>query len=112
MAKRKPRNTLPDKHMIANPDRSIRVYGEITREMVSELAPHILTLKEASGDPITVFIDSPGGISDGAVALSGILKSPDQKGRKCWMNAVVTGQACSAAAHLLAVADYAIAYRH
>src|SRR4051812_48692911 len=97
----KMKHSLPDQHMIANPDRSIRVFGDITSEMVAQLTPEILRLKEASADPITVYIDSSGGISDGAVTLSGILKSPDQKARKCWINAVVTGNACSAAAYLL-----------
>jgi hypothetical protein len=80
--------------------------------MIEQLTHQILRLKEASADPINVFIDSPGGSADGAAILAGMLKSTDQRGRKCWINSVVTGYAASAAAHLLAIADYAIAYKH
>src|SRR6266480_5704725 len=101
-----------DQNKIVNLNRSLRVFGEINAEMVSELTPPILGLQQASSDPITLLIDSLGGSIQAADVLAGLLKSPTQAGMKTWVNAIVTGHAASAAAHLLATAEYAISYQH
>ena len=101
-----------DQNKIVRPSRSLGVFGEINAEMVSELTPKILALQQASSDPITLLIDSLGGSVQAADVLAGLLKSPNQAGMKTWVNAIVTGHAASAAAHLLSTAEYAISYQH
>ncbi len=95
-----------------NSARCIYVTGEIDQETVNRLTPQIHELRRINLDPITVFIDSVGGSIRHANILHGLLKMPDQDGRTCKIVTVVTGNAFSAAADLLARGDYAIAYPH
>jgi ATP-dependent protease ClpP protease subunit len=89
--------------------RSIFLRGNITQQTAYDLAPRIKELRAASGDPIIVYIDSPGGSAAIAEGLRFLIKAPDQDGRRCRLITVVTGTAASAAADLLALGDYAIA---
>lgn len=91
-------------------ERAIFVQGELDDALVSALTPKILALRKNPKKPITVFIDSPGGNVKAFTIIRGLLKTPDQIGRTCLINTVVTGQACSAAADLLTSGDYIIAY--
>ena len=95
-----------------NPARAIYVVGEINQAMVDRLTPQILTLQQTSSEPITVYIDSPGGGTYYAQLILNLLKNHDQDNRHCQIITVVTGLAASAAADILASGDYAIAYRH
>jgi ATP-dependent protease ClpP protease subunit len=102
----------PDKNYRANPTRSILVGGEINAQLLLQLTPKILELRSASGEPITVYIDSNGGSVRIADMIRGLLNAPDQNGSRCRIITVSTGHAESAAADLLATGDYAIAYPH
>jgi ATP-dependent protease ClpP protease subunit len=89
--------------------RSVFLTGKISQQTAYDLGPRIKELRAASGDPITLYIDSPGGSSAVAEGIRFLIKAPDQDGRRCRLITVVTGTAASAAADLLALGDYAIA---
>ncbi|RSL18710.1 ClpP protease-like protein [Edaphobacter aggregans] len=95
-----------------NPNRAIFITGEINQAMVDRLTPQIIQLQRADNEPITVYIDSPGGSTYHAGLLLQLLKNRDQDGLSVRIITVVTGLAASAAADILAAGDYAIAYRH
>jgi ATP-dependent protease ClpP protease subunit len=109
-----PRRLLPpnkDPNFRANPDRSIRVFGEFGESMVRELAPQIIQLRHDDATaPITVYIDSEGGSIQHYDYLVGLLFDPDTDGNICRIVTVATSYAASAAARLLARGDYSIAY--
>ena len=98
-----------DKDYRENFARSLFLTGKITQETAYALSPRIKELRAASGDPITLYIDSPGGSSAVAEGIRFLIKAPDQDGRRCRLITVVIGTAASAAADLLALGDYAIA---
>jgi ATP-dependent protease ClpP protease subunit len=92
--------------------RAVYIDGRIDDELVKRLTPEILRLKQDSDEPITIAIDSFGGQIPSLDALVGILKAPDQDGRRCQIYTVVTHRAYSAAANLLALGDYSVAFPH
>jgi ATP-dependent protease ClpP protease subunit len=101
----------------ANPDyrpnskRAIYVQGRIDQQLIDRLTPEIVRLQSESREPITVYIDSPGGSTVSADSLSRLLEATDQNSSgSCRIITVVTGLAASAAADLLCSGDYAIAY--
>ncbi len=100
---------VQDKDYRENFARSIFLSGRITQETAYQLGPRIKELRAASGDPITLYIDSPGGSAAIAEGIRFLIKAPDQDGRRCRLITVVTGTAASAAADLLGLGDYAIA---
>ena len=69
-----------------------------------------MALREAGRTPICLYIDSAGGSVFYAQRLLALLKSPRQDGHVPWIISVCMGFAASAAADLLALGDYAIAY--
>lgn len=93
-----------------NPNRAIFISGEINQDLVDRIQPEILKYRYESNETITVYINSLGGSVDAAHFIHGLLKNPNQKGESCHIITVATGYAASAAAHLLALGDYAIAY--
>lgn len=93
-------------------ERAIFAQGILDDIMFSNLTPKIITLRKNPEKPITVFIDSPGGSLGAEEAIRGLLHTPDQNGKTCLINTVVTGRAFSAAADLLTSGDYVIAYPH
>lgn len=93
-----------------NVKRSIFIQGEINSQMVSQLTPRILDLRHASDAPITVYIDSPGGNIRQKDIILNLLTAPLPDRNLCRFTTVVTGMAASAAADLLALGHYAIAY--
>lgn len=103
------RGTLP---YALNWHRAIYVDGKIDDELVKRLTPEILRLKQDSNEPITVAIDSFGGSIPSLDALVGILRAPDQDGQRREIYTVVTHRAYSAAANLLALGDYSVAFPH
>ena len=98
-----------DKDYRENFARSLFLTGKITQETAHALSPRIKELRAASGDPITLYIDSPGGSSAVAEGIRFLIKAPDQDGKRCRLITVAIGTAASAAADLLALGDYAIA---
>jgi len=99
-----------DRGKMIDPGRAIFVQGDLDEALVSTLTPKIIALRKNPQKPISVFIDSTGGSMGVYKTILGLLKTPDQMGRTCLINTVVTGRACSAAAHLLASGDYIISY--
>ncbi|HEY5705451.1 MAG TPA: ATP-dependent Clp protease proteolytic subunit [Terrimicrobiaceae bacterium] len=93
-----------------NARRSILVGGDIDEKLVHRLTPEICRLRSESSDPITVYINSRGGFTVCAEQIRALLTTPDQEGRLCRVVTVATSRADSAAARLLALGDYAIAY--
>src|SRR6185295_18969919 len=93
-------------------ERAIYVQGDIDEKLFHALTPQILRLKEDTSRPITVFIDSPGGSILIAARLLSLLRAVVH-GRDCpEIVTVATGDACSAAAAILAQGDYVMAFRH
>ena len=93
-----------------NPERAIYVSGEINQELVARLTPIIHALRIKSNDPITAYIDSPGGVPYNGSLIRNLVIAPDQDGGTCRLITVVTGLAASAAADFLTTGNYAIAY--
>jgi ATP-dependent protease ClpP protease subunit len=101
--------SVQDKEYRENFARSLFLTGKITQESAYALIPRIKELRAASGEPITLYIDSHGGSSAVAEGIRFLIKAPDQDGRRCRLITVAIGTAASAAADLLALGDYAIA---
>lgn len=102
---------VPKADFRPNPARAIYVNGTIDLDLIHKLTPDILRLQHESREPITVYIDSPGGRIDYMFALLRLLKAPTQDyGLPCSLITVVTRRASSAAADLLSAGNYAIAY--
>jgi ATP-dependent protease ClpP protease subunit len=92
--------------------RAIFVDARIDDDLVKRFAGEILRLKQGNSDPITVAIDSHGGGIPALEALIGLLKAPDQDDNRCEIYTAVTNRAYSAAANLLALGDYSVAFPH
>lgn len=102
---------IPKSDFRPDPARAIYVNGTIDLDLIHKLTPEILKLQHDSREPITVYIDSPGGRLDYMFALLRLLKAPTQDyGVPCGLITVVTRKAASAAADLLSAGTYAIAY--
>jgi hypothetical protein len=101
-----------DKNYRENPSRCVYLTGVINQELVNKVTPTINELRCAGIDPITVYIDSPGGSTSHAHTIRRLIKAPNPDGKRCRLIAVVTGTAASAAADFLALADYAYAFNH
>lgn len=90
-------------------NRSIHINSPIDDNLVQQLTPKILALRQASNEPITIGIDSPGGSLASLDVIIGLLKSEDQDGNSPQIITVATHKAYSAAANFLAFGDYAVA---
>ncbi len=90
--------------------RAIFITGDIDERLVHRLTPEICRLRCESDQPITVYINSRGGLIFCAEQLRALIATPNQDGRICRIITVATSRADSAAAGLLALGDYAIAY--
>jgi ATP-dependent protease ClpP protease subunit len=101
----------PDPAYRPNPERAIYVTGNFNQEMVDRLTPQIIALKDQSADPITAYIDSPGGTVVFMERILSLLTSRDQDlNDSSTLITVVTGRAASAGAEMLSSGDYAVAY--
>jgi ClpP protease-like protein len=101
----------PDKDYRPNPKRAVFIQGTIDQPLIDRLTPQIISLTADSSEPITVYIDSPGGSPSLMEALLRLLTVSDQDLTSgCRVITVVTNRAASAAADLLSSGDYAIAY--
>lgn len=95
-----------------NPNRAVFVTGEIDEKLIHRLTPELCRLRAANSEPITAYIDSRGGSTLAAEHLFALCKTPTQEGAISRLITVATTRAASAAADLLALGDYAIAYPH
>lgn len=104
---------VPHPYYRLNPSRAVHINGAIGRELLSRVTPQILKLQANNRDPITVYIDSPGGHVGNMETVLRMLKLSDQNSSgPCHIITAVTTQAASAAADLLSSGDYAVAYPH
>lgn len=101
---------VPKPEFRPNPDRAIYVQGVIDLSLVQNLTPQIISLQHQSREPITVYIDSPGGSVYYMFALLRLLKASTQDFEKSHLITVATHHAASAAADLLSAGSYALAY--
>jgi ATP-dependent protease ClpP protease subunit len=102
---------VPNSNYRPNPERAIFVQGEIDLALLQRLTPEILLLQHKSREPITAYINSPGGAVEYMFALLRLLRTPTQDGdRPCHLITVVTTRAASAAADLLTYGSYSLAY--
>jgi ATP-dependent protease ClpP protease subunit len=93
-----------------NPARSLRVDDRIDEALLRRLTPEIIALVTSSREPITLFLDSPGGYHHVADALLSILRWTTGNGQDpCRIITVAAPKAESAAAGLLSAGDFAIA---
>lgn len=99
-----------DPNFRADINRSISVFGELTDELVSKLAPEILHLRSLGDAPITIFINSNGGSVRCVEYIRDLLFSGTANAKRPRIITVAIGNAGSAAATLLALGDYAISY--
>lgn len=95
-----------------NWDRAIFIDEVINEQLVRRLTPTILKLRQESTDPITVAINSPGGSLSSLDTLLGLLQGPTQFSSSGSVVTVVTDNAYSAAANLLALGNYSVAMQH
>ena len=101
---------MPLEEYRENPKRGVFVHTNIDNLLVNQIAPQIIGLRADGASPITVYIDSLGGSTFHAQKIIDLLETPTQDGSKCKTITVAYGFAASAAADLLALGDYAIAY--
>jgi ATP-dependent protease ClpP protease subunit len=93
-----------------NPARAIFLTGQINQDLVYKLTPRIVELQHESREPITIYIDSPGGSTAHATQILDLLRAPSQDSiLPCHLITVATTKAQSAAATLLSSGGYAIA---
>lgn len=100
----------PSKDFREDPQRGVFVCGEIDERLVHRLTPGICKLRGEGSQPITAYIDSRGGSTLSTEHLRALLKAPNPDGGVCRLITVATTRAASAAADLLALGDYAVAY--
>lgn len=94
-----------------NPDRAIWIEGRIEERLLERLRPEIFELTAQSREPITVFINSRGGMPNVARCILAALRrtTPDDA-RVSKIITVAAPTAWSAAANLLSAGDFAIAH--
>lgn len=95
-----------------NPDRAVYLSGEINQALVDRLTPEIMRFRAISTDPITVYVDSPGGDIRSAEVLRELVRCSGQDCKPIRLLPVATGWAASAAADFLALGDYCLAFPH
>jgi ATP-dependent protease ClpP protease subunit len=90
-------------------NRCIHIDERVDDELIKRLIPQILALRQASNDPITVAVNSPGGVVDLVPTIMSLVSGPNQDGDRCQLITVAVHEAYSAAAMLLSMGDYAVA---
>lgn len=102
---------VPKSDFRPDPNRAVHIQGEINSALIQRVVPQIISLQYKNRNPITVYIDSHGGVVDQMTTLVEFLKAKSQDGaRSCNIVTVVTREAFSAAALLLSTGEYALAY--
>jgi hypothetical protein len=99
-----------DADFTPNPDRAIRVEGQLNEALLERLRPEIIELTARSREPITVFINSRGGLCEVSSDILRVLRRTTQDdARVSRIITVAAPIAQSAAAKLLSAGDFAIA---
>lgn len=98
------------KNFRPNPKRAVYIQGTLDDEALARVVPTIILLQGESREPLTVYIDSPGGDLLTASHLRSILSAADFEGNRCQIITVAVTLAASAAADLLTFGDYSLAY--
>jgi ATP-dependent protease ClpP protease subunit len=93
--------TSRDADFAPNPKRVIYVQGVIEQQLLYRLTPQIIELHDKGSDPITVYIDSPGGIVSHMESLLQLLRVDQDADKPRRFITIVTSQAASAAAELI-----------
>lgn len=102
---------VPNENFRLDPTRAIYVSGVINDELITRLTPEIIRLHHSAKTPISVYIDSPGGLISSMETILNLLRSPSQGTYSpCKIITAATVNAGSAAADLLSSGDYAVAY--
>ena len=100
-----------DADFTPNPDRAIRVEGQLNEALLERLRPEIIELTARSREPITVFINSRGGLCEvGRCILRLLRRTTEDDARVSRIITVAAPTAQSAAANLLSAGDLAIAF--
>lgn len=100
----------PDPRYRPNLEKSIEVFGKIDEDLVSHLAPKIIALRSSNPDQITAYINSNGGEIRCLRYIYDLIKQPTPDGHAPGLITVGIGNVGSAAAALLGLGDYSIAY--
>jgi ATP-dependent protease ClpP protease subunit len=93
-----------------NPTRAVHVFGSCDDDLLAKIVPSITNFRFEGSTPITVYINSPGGVIRSLEILVSCLWDADIEGHTHRIITVATGDAASAAATLLALGDYSIAH--
>lgn len=101
----------PDYNYRPNHKRAIFLTAELSDEFAARVLPEILALR-SNGEPITVYINSPGGSLPSLDTIHGALTCDDADNRTARIITVALGEAASAAATMLVLGDYAIVHPH
>lgn len=102
---------VPNAAYRPDPKRAVFVSGQIDSNLVSRITLDLLKLQAESRQPITVYIDSPGGNVGAMESILRLLRLSDlDASGPCRIITVVTNRAASAATDLLSSGDYALAY--
>ena len=101
---------VPNKDYRENPKRAIYITGRIDQQLVDKITPTVNEFRLESTDPITAYVDSPGGSIVLAETIRYHLQAPNPDGKRCRLITAVTSRAASAAADFVALGDYAIGY--
>jgi Protease subunit of ATP-dependent Clp proteases len=92
-----------------NPDRAIRIQGEIDKSMLARLEPQIQELTVQSRDPITLLIESSGRNTSVRDQILQLLRSRAPSDEPpCHVITIAITRAYSAAADLLSAGDFAV----
>lgn len=102
--------TIPNSDYRENPSRAIYIRREIDYSLFKDLLPEIIFLRGQGVDPICLYLDSNGGDVFFADTITNLIRCPNQDGQRCRLITVAAGYVASAAADILALGDYAIAY--
>jgi ATP-dependent protease ClpP protease subunit len=86
-------------------EKSIEVFGGIDEDLVSRIAPKILSLRHQNVNPITVYINSRGGKIHCLRYIYDLIKRPSPDGNSPRLITVGVGDVGSAAAALLGLGD-------
>ncbi|WP_082579906.1 ATP-dependent Clp protease proteolytic subunit [Pelomonas sp. Root1444] len=92
--------------------RCVHINRAIDDDLLKELIPKILEFRQESNDPITLALNSPGGMVGLISTIKSLVQSSNQDGDGCQLITVATNKAYSAAAMLLALGDCAVALPH
>jgi ATP-dependent protease ClpP protease subunit len=97
-----------DAEFTPNPARAIWVEGQLNEALLDRLRPEILDLTAQNREPITVFINSRGGLTGEAI-LELLKRTTQDDARPSKIITVAAPKAESGAANLLSAGDFAIA---